>query len=777
MANMFCRLTCVCLLLLVPVACPAWADPPVASYIFPAGGQRGTTVAVRVGGLNLHESCRFDMRGPGVEASPTLKRMKTVWFEGPILPLPDSQRAEDYPKDMAGQVAVAADAPLGIRHGRVWTSQGATSALRFDVGDLPEMVEEEIDGQPIPVAVTLPLTVNGRIFPREDVDIWTFEARRGQAVTCEVTANRLGSPLDARLEVVDPQGRPIAENDDGSGSDPALRFTAPADGRYQVRIHDINFLGSQAHVYRLTLTAGPRVDRVFPLGGRRGSTVNFALAGQGVPGKPTAIALPADTPTDYGHRLKIGDAFTNRFLLDVDDLPERVTGQDDRPVSSPVILNGRIDRPGEIDSWPLELHKGDALDFELRAGRLGSPLDGVLTLLSPEGKEVARAEAAAKQLDPVLTFKVPADGTYQVQVRDRFRSRGGPEFAYRLRIAPAQPGFLLQMPSDALTVERGGQAVLKLTAERLGGFAEPISLTVEGLPDGVSVTGTQIAARQTNASLVFKAEATAKIQATHVVIRGNAKAGDQVLSSAATMPTARGEPPLDSLFLGVAMPTPFQVVGEYTMSWSPRGTVYVRHYRIERNGFNGPLEIRLADRQARHLQGVAGPVLTVPAGASEFDYPITLPAWIETGRTSRTCVMAVGKVKDADGSEHVVCFSSTKQNDQVVVVPGPGRLGIEVDRHSLIAKPGGSAVLTVRIVRDRDLRGPVRLELLAADHMRGLKAEPVVIPADRDSFELPVQFAEDLAGPFNMPAVIRATLMENGKPFMSEARVEILSQP
>ena len=30
--------------------------------------------------------------------------MQTLWFEGPLLPLPDSQRAEDYPQDMAGEV-------------------------------------------------------------------------------------------------------------------------------------------------------------------------------------------------------------------------------------------------------------------------------------------------------------------------------------------------------------------------------------------------------------------------------------------------------------------------------------------------------------------------------------------------------------------------------------------------------------------------------------------------------------------------------------------------
>ena len=69
----------------------ASADPPVASYIFPAGGQCGKTVNVRVGGLNLHKSCFFEMLGPGVDASKQLQRTRTLWFEGPRLALPESE--------------------------------------------------------------------------------------------------------------------------------------------------------------------------------------------------------------------------------------------------------------------------------------------------------------------------------------------------------------------------------------------------------------------------------------------------------------------------------------------------------------------------------------------------------------------------------------------------------------------------------------------------------------------------------------------------------------
>src|SRR5262249_57049328 len=107
-------------------------------------------------------------------------------------------------------VGAAAAAPRGGRLGRVGAAGGAPPAMKFVVGDLPEVVEDEIDGEPIPVGVQLPVTINGRIFPREDVDLWTFDARKGQTVCAEGCAARLGSPLDARLVVVDHAGRTVA---------------------------------------------------------------------------------------------------------------------------------------------------------------------------------------------------------------------------------------------------------------------------------------------------------------------------------------------------------------------------------------------------------------------------------------------------------------------------------------------------------------------------------------------------------------------------------------
>lgn len=759
------------------------ADPPVVSYLFPAGGQRGTVVPLHVGGLNLYRSCSFELLGQGVQASPTLRRTGTVWFEGPLVPLPESQQPEDYPKDMAGTVRIASDAALGIRYAHAWTAQGAAPALKFMVGDLPEIVEQEQDGDPVPADVRLPVTINGRIFPRENADVWRFTARKGQTVACEVCAARLGSPLDSRLEVYDPTGRRIAENDDYFGVDSFVRFTAPTNGQYRVHIHDTDFRGGPAFVYRLTLTADPWVDRVYPLGGRRGAKVEFQPLGQALPPGPVPIHLPT-TGEVCTQRLSVGGKKSNPFLLDLGDLPEYLEKEPNDTLTAaqqihlPAVLNGRIDRHGDADCWAFDAKNGDVYDFELYAGRLGSPLDPVLCLLDHQGKELARVETrSAGSSDRLLHWSAPVSGKFVVRITDRFPSRGGPTFAYRLRIGPSPaPDFRLRLPADVLTVERKGQVKLPITVERRGGLMEPIALKVRGLGPGLHAARAVVPANQATAEIVIHADANAVIQASHLVIEGQTERAGKTLRRRATVPAARGEAEIDRVLLAVALPTPFKIIGHYELHGAPRGTVFHRRYHIDRHGFSGPIEICTADRQARHLQGALGPTITVPPGVNDFDYPLWLPPWMETGRTCRVVVEGVGMVDTGDGVQHAVSYSSATQDDQIIAVIEPGRLGIEADRHSIAATPGTEVRLAVFVRRGEGLRGPVKIEAIVPRHIHSVSAGAVQLSASQDQASLPIRFGS-LPGPFNMPLDLRATLLDHGEPVVAEMKIVLRPVP
>lgn len=759
------------------------ADPPDAKYIFPAGGRRGTSVPVRIGGCNFHDKAQFQLMGSGIRAAAEITRMQTLWFEGPVIPQPASQAKEDYPLDYANLMEIAADAPRGEHFWKATTSQGVTGSLPFIVGDLPEVIEEEVLGLPNPVDVTLPVTANGRIFPREDVDLWRFNVQSGQTVTCAVDALRLKSPLEARLELFDPQGQSIAESLSVPGSEAMIRFTAPAAGQYSIRIHDIQFGGLQDYVYRLTMTAGPHIDFVYPLGGQRNSEVTLELVGANLPTPKAAIKLPASPDLRYDYRLETPAAISNAVPLELDDLPEVLepeAGAMATRITFPANLNGRIQRAGEIDDWTFEAKKGDEFDLEVRAARLGSPLDAVLQIFDAQQKLVVENDDQANgQTDSRLRFQAPADGVYSIRLSDRLPDRGGPRFAYRVRgITAAKPEFELSLATDTVTIERGKPTPIKVVADRGPGVKEEIALQVEGLPSGVTVTPLIIKADQKEVSLSFVAADGTKVQAAQLKITGKITKDGKELVQQAVVVNKLGVRRLDPVWVAVALPTPFRFVGVFETKFMPRGSQYVRHYAIQRNGFEGPLEARLADQQGRHLQGVTGEPVSISPTQNEFDFTVKLQPFMEIGRTSRTTLSVMGVVTDKDGSRHVVSYSSNAQNDQMISIVDPGRLAITLDRRTLSVNPGQSGKVSFRLQRSSGLNQSTQVELIVPQGIRGVKAQPVTIAPNEQSGTIEVTFDADAAGPFLAPLTVRATTIDDRKlSVINDASLELVARP
>ena len=116
--------------------------------------------------------------------------------------------------------------------------------------------------------VTLPQMVNGVIAAPGETDIVTFQGHAGEVVVAEITARRLGSPLDGLLCVKDDQGKLLASNDDSKDklsemlthhADALVLATLPADGRYQVYLQDAQRNGGAEYAYRLYV-GPPRPD-------------------------------------------------------------------------------------------------------------------------------------------------------------------------------------------------------------------------------------------------------------------------------------------------------------------------------------------------------------------------------------------------------------------------------------------------------------------------------------------------------------------------------------
>lgn len=107
-----------------------------------------------------------------------------------------------------------------------------------------------------------------------DIDLFAFAALQGEELVADVDALSIGSPLDAYLFVLDQDGASaLAENDDQRIGffDPLLRFKAPRDGLYYLKLRawDHGRSGGPQMDYNLSLYTGdvtePDVSLIYPL--------------------------------------------------------------------------------------------------------------------------------------------------------------------------------------------------------------------------------------------------------------------------------------------------------------------------------------------------------------------------------------------------------------------------------------------------------------------------------------------------------------------------------
>ena len=213
--------------------------------------------------------------------------------------------------------------------------------------------------------------MNGRLAKAGDVDGFAIDLNRGQTLVASLEAARhLGSPMDAILQVVSTDGFVFAQNDDDVGRDPRIIFEAQSAGCYIVRLFafpakpdsSIRFAGGNAFVYRLTLTTGGYLDYAFPLAVRHGRTANRQGDRLEHPRRvPEPCRSWMDDATDtipVFHPSLADTAEVRRvsFATAVETEPNDPA----RPqaIASTVALSGRIDPPGDQDTFRLSLRKG-----------------------------------------------------------------------------------------------------------------------------------------------------------------------------------------------------------------------------------------------------------------------------------------------------------------------------------------------------------------------------------------------------------------------------------
>ena len=582
----------------LPAAVQAQQNAPHAGYAYPAGGRQGETFRVTVGGQFLERTTNAYVSGRGVQANVVecikpltpkqvndlrerldelRKKPKDAEAVKEMMAIRDklnelqNKRANPVLADkVILQLTIAPDAELGQRELRLAAPNGLSNPLAFQVGQLAEFRKPEakpsLDPQgdkrpqvrkdrsrgpsPPEMNVTLPAVVNGQIMPG-GVDRYHFQGRHGQHLVVAVAARELRPYLadavpgwfQAAVAIRDSEGNELAYSDHYRfRPDPALYYKIPKTGQYTLEIRDTLYRGREDFVYRIALGELPYITGIFPLGGPIGKETSVELIG---------CNLHNSTLSVDGTRHGVGvlpicthnNTLTSNYVpFALDSLPECFEQEpnDDpahaQPITLPMIVNGRIDRAGDVDVFRIEGHAGQKIVAEVDARKLGSPFDSILRLTDAGGRQLAinddyedkSAGLLTHHADSLIAVTLPSDGTYFLLLAD-VQQKGGAEYAYRLRISEPRPDFALLVTPASISVRAGASVPIAVHVVRKDGFAGEIAINLKNAPKGFILNGARVPAGQADTKLTLTAPRTPLEEPVSLHVEGRAKMGGHTI--------------------------------------------------------------------------------------------------------------------------------------------------------------------------------------------------------------------------------------------------------
>ncbi len=470
------------------------------------------------------------------------------------------------------EVVIDPDAEPGERELRLGTKTALTNPVVFQVGMLPEVLELEpnnkeayqelpnllrVPNLPGGKAHELPVLFNGQVMPG-DVDRFRFRASRGQKLVIEAHARSLIPYLadavpgwfQATLTLYDAVGRELAFADDYRfNPDPVLFYEVPRDAEYELEIRDSIYRGREDFVYRIAVSERPFITQTFPLGGKEGVKTEALVSGWNLP--ETSLVLDTGPGGDCIRQTAYskGKQLSNSIAYAVDTLPECTETETNDTIGSaqniamPTIINGRIDRPGDVDVFRLNGRAGDEVVAEVYGRRLNSPLDSLLRLTDASGKVLEwNDDYALKEshlhtnmmgllthhADSYLMAKLPQDGKYYVHLADS-QNHGGDAYGYRLRITAPQGDFSLRVTPSSISMLAGGIVPISVHALRKDGFDGDIEVVLKDTY-GFKLNGGLIPGGRDSVRMTLTAPANTPGRPVALQLEGRVRIGGQTVS-------------------------------------------------------------------------------------------------------------------------------------------------------------------------------------------------------------------------------------------------------
>lgn len=697
--------------------------------ISPPGGQRGTDVPIYLHADNINAFQEFLAYQPG---------LKLIGFK------PDKKDK----KAATATIRIAPDAALGEHLFRIRTSHDVSFLRSFWVGPFPTISEKKKDStQPIP----LNSTVQG-IIDREDEDTFIVSMKKGQRLSAEAEAIRLGRTMfDARLSIKDPSGKEIAINDDSAllKIDPQLSVIAQQDGDYSVSIREAAWEGNEQSSYRLHIGTFPRPTAVFPVGGKPGETLTFTFLGD-----PAGSFTQTSTiPTDAGGKFSLyptldGQTAPSPIPVIVSPLERSLqsgknsTKQTAHPFPSMVsAVDGILNGAAQERWFRFNAKKGENLEIRVTARSIGSPLDPVIHIRNAKNKNILRVDDDGNSPDSLAKWSPPADGEYFIQLYDQLR-RTGETFTFRIQITQREQAISASLPvtqrnnsqkDKVFPIPRGNRyaAIIKLKREN---NSSAIKFLTEHLPQGVRMIAPIVPKSVNTFPIIFEADPSAPLAASLGAFTIHTEDSSLTGSLSDTINPIEinnlgvfHSVSLDRIPLAVTSQAPFSVELETPKNPIVANGTTMLKMRISRaEGFENTITTRFLWSPP----GISAPASSeIAPEKSEASYELNANADAPEGKW-QVCVVA-----DADTPEG----RRTVSSQFVTLEVSAPFVSATLDLAS--ARVGEPSAILAKIEHSRSFMGVATAELLALPH--GVTSMPVNFDTNTKEITFPLDVAPD----------------------------------
>ncbi|MEM7146439.1 MAG: PPC domain-containing protein [Verrucomicrobiota bacterium] len=706
----------------------AEAASPALNNILPRGGQRGQETPVTFYGERLGDTKEVIFYDSGITAK-------------------NLAPAEDG-KTLKATLVVAPNAPLGEHQLRLQTKGGLTYVRSFWIGPFAAVAEKEPNNEfESPQAVPTNHTIEG-VAANEDVDYYQIEAKKGDRISLEVEAIRLGQMFDPYIALLNKDRFEIAISDDSAlnRQDGVLSIVAPEDGPYIIEVRESSYKGNNNYRYRLHVGNFPRPTAIYPAGGKAGSELNVTLLGDPKGPIKQKVKLPgaeAETHDTFAapntpspNTLRVS-AFDNALEVEPNNDAKSAT-KVDKPL--PVALNGILEKDGDQDFFRITAKKGQKFRVRALGKAINSPVDPTLAILDKDGKQLQSNDDADGGADSRIDYTFPEDGEYLIRVRDMLL-RGGEDFVYRVETKTFSPELTLTMPEferrnnqirKAMVAHQGNRYATVVNVNRKN-FNSEVAFDIPGLPKGMTWKSGKVPPGMTSFPIVFYAAADAPIGGKLVDLNARSLDEKVKVEGKYSQPVdfVRGNPNQaiyyesanDRLPVAVAEPAPYKIDIEKPAVPLVQNGVLPLKVKVTRNeGFDGKVLVRMLWKSP----GIsANPTITIAEGKNEGLYNLT----------------ANGEAKTGDWNYVVLAESDTPKgkvyasSDFQTVTVEPGFLSGKFELTT--AEQGQTVNLVCPLEKARDFEGKASVTLLGLPAKA--TAEPVQITKDTKELKFTVK--------------------------------------